>query len=325
MVRSHSFWKGRRVLVTGGAGFVGFWLASELVMRGARVYVLSQKSLPRFLVLDRDYSKKMTLIKGSITSKKLVFDTIKRHKIQTIFHLAAQAIVGKSVEGTLETLETNIRGTWLILEAARRNPTVTETVFASSDKAYGSHEHLPYRENFALQGRYPYDCSKSCADLLAQMYAVSFKLPVIVIRCANIYGGGDLNWSRLIPDALRTAFNNTTLQIRSNGKFRRDYLYVADVVDGYIRAAELLHKKNLTGEAFNLAAGRALTVLQVIQMLERVLGKKIKRNILGQGSHEIRDQYLNASKAKRILGWQPRYSHHEGFQKTAEWYRAFLK
>jgi len=318
-----SFWHKRPVLVTGGAGFVGFWLATILAERGAEVYVLSNRVAPKFS-LNRPASAKIRFVRGSVTSSRAITSILKKGRIRTVFHLAAQAIVSKSHEGPAQALETNVRGTWVVLEAARAYG-VEEIVVASSDKAYGSHDKLPYREDAALQGRNPYDCSKSCADLIAQMYAHSYGLPVAILRPANIYGPGDTNWSRLIPDALRCAFTNREFVIRSDGTFKRDYLYVEDVVDGYLRLAEELRRKRLAGQAFNLGAMKPLSVLQVIAELGKAAGDPIKYQITGRGHHEIKDQYLDASKARRVLGWKPTTSHAEGFKKTAQWYKDYLR
>jgi CDP-glucose 4,6-dehydratase len=231
------FWKGRRVLVTGGAGFIGYALATKLAEDGARVCVLDIKSsLPAHAVTARDMRKKITFVRGSVTSKKTVVSVLKRYKIQTIFDLAAEAIVDRAHADPSTALETNIKGTWVLFEAARALG-VSEIVKASSDKAYGSHDKLPYKEDAALKGVHPYDCSKSCADLIAQMYAHTFAMPVVIARCGNVYGPGDTNWSRLIPDAFRSAASGATLEIRSDGTFKRDYVYVWDAVNAYMTLA----------------------------------------------------------------------------------------
>ncbi len=201
---------------------------------------------------------------------------------------------------------------------------IKSIVVASSDRGYGSHDRLPYRETFALKGRNPYDCSKSCADLISQMYAHSYGLPVGIIRSGNIYGGGDLNWSRLIPDAIRAFLAGRTFVVRSDGTFLREYLYVEDVVSAYLILARELHAGRCVGEAFNLGTAKALSVLDILTLIERAGGRPLARRILGQGAHEIKDQYLDASKARRMLGWRPLVRPSEGIRRTIEWYRAFL-
>jgi CDP-glucose 4,6-dehydratase len=323
-MKRKQFWKNRPVLVTGGTGFVGFWLASTLAKEGAKVYLIGNHKPHRgVVILDKDYVPKMKFTEGSITNKKIIESLIRRHKIQTIFHLAAEALVERCYEDPERTLEVNVRGTWVVLEAARKYG-VKEIIVASSDKAYGSHKVLPYDESYALQGRNPYDCSKSCADLIAQMYGHSYQLPVGIIRSANIYGGGDLNWSRLIPEALRSVYMGKTFVIRSDGTFKRDYLYVQDVVDAYMRFAEEMHAKKLFGEAFNLGTNKPLSVLKVLAMIEKATGKSLEKKILGRGEHEIRDQYLAAKKIQKVLGWKPTHSPQQGFEKTTRWYKRYF-
>jgi CDP-glucose 4,6-dehydratase len=316
-------WRGRRVLVTGGSGFVGYWLASTLVQLGAQVTVLDIKPLPSFAVLPHNYKKRIHFVRGSVTSHTIVTQLIQKHKIQTIFHLAAEAIVSRSRKNPALTLDTNVRGTWTVLDAARKL-NVNEVVVASSDKAYGVHKKLPYREDAALQGIYPYDCSKSATDLIAQMYAQTYGMHIAIARCGNIYGGGDLNGTRLIPDALRCIERDITFKIRSNGMFLRDYVYVSDAVSAYIAMAEGLMREKIQWGAFNFASNRPLSVHAVIKKLESASHKKLATITLDQAQNEIPDQYLDASKARRVLGWRPKVSLQEGFKKTAQWYHHFF-
>lgn len=322
-LRPAGFWKHRRVLVTGGAGFIGYALATRLAESGAKVYVLDIKpSLPTF-ELERGARKKISFIRGSVLSKPTVARILRERRIQTVFHLAAEAIVMRAHENTESALETNIKGTWVLLECARKARNIREIVVASSDKAYGSHDKLPYLEDAALQGLNPYDCSKSCTDLIAQMYGKAFGLPVTVARCGNVYGPGDTNWSRLIPDALRTVFRGTRLNIRSDGTYKRDYIFIDDVVDAYMTLGKYVGKKKLSGEAFNFGNNKPLRVMDVLKEISGV-SPKFTYRILNTARNEIHDQYLDARKARRILKWRPRTSPHEGFHKTHAWYARYF-
>lgn len=318
-----SFWKGRRVLVTGGAGFIGYALATRLARLGARVFVLDIKpSLPPFALSDQNTRRKINYLRGSVTSRKVVDEVLKK-RIRTIFHLAAEAIVGRANKNPARTLHTNILGTWTLLESVRATRGIEEVVVASSDKAYGSHEKLPYRESAALQGLNPYDCSKSGADLIAQMYAHSFDMPITIARCGNVYGPGDANWSRLIPDAFHSALKGRTLDIRSDGTFKRDYIYIDDIVEAYILLAERTAEKEMVGEAFNFGDGKPLKVLDVLERISKV-EPSLRYRIRNIARNEIKNQYLDASKARRILGWQARVGEREGFKRTAAWHSQYL-
>lgn len=319
-----SFWKGRRVLVTGGAGFIGYALATKLVEDGARVYVLDIKpGLPKFSLGERKVRPNIVYIRGSVTSKKTLDDILKQKGIQTIFHLAAEAIVGRANKNPERTLRTNILGTWVLLESARGNRGIREIVVASSDKAYGAHEKLPYKETAALQGLNPYDCSKSGTDLVAQMYARTYSMPISIARCGNVYGPGDTNWSRLIPDAFRSIAKGRTLDIRSDGTFRRDYIHIDDIVEAYIVLAERTAKKGIAGEAFNFGNNKPLRVSDVLKELSRI-AFSLRYRILNIARNEIRDQYLDASKARRVLGWRARVGMREGYKSTAAWYAQYF-
>ena len=318
-----SFWKGRRVLVTGGAGFIGYALATKLVLLGARVYVLDIKpSLPPSALADEKTRVKITYVRGSVTSRKTLDGILKGKRIRTIFHLAAEAIVGRANKNPERTLRTNMLGTWTLLESARGGREIKEIVVASSDKAYGSHEKLPYKEDAALQGLNPYDCSKSGTDLIAQMYARSFDMPITIARCGNVYGPGDTNWSRLIPDAFRSVAKGRMLDIRSDGTFKRDYIYIDDIVEAYIVLGERTARKGMAGEAFNFGNNKPLQVLHVLEEILRVT-PNLRYRILNTARNEICDQYLNASKARRVLGWRARTNIRSGFRKTAAWYARY--
>lgn len=323
-VTREKFWKGRSVLVTGGAGFIGYALSTRLAVLSARVVVLDIKpALPAFLVDNFDARKRIRYVRGSVTSKKTVEAVFAKHKIKTIFHLAAEAIVGEANRDPVKTLTTNALGTWTVLEAARKSERIAEIVVASSDKAYGSHEHLPYTEKAALQGLNPYDCSKSCTDLIAQMYAHAFGLPIAILRCGNVYGPGDTNWTRLIPDAFRSVAHGKTLDIRSDGTFKRDYVYIADIVDAYLLIAEKIIVKKLKGEAFNIGNNKPLKVIDVLKQIQR-LEPTLRYRILNSAKNEIRDQYLDSRKALRVLKWKPKASVAQGLEHTRLWYRNYF-
>lgn len=318
------FWKGRSVLVTGGAGFIGYSLATKLAAEGAKVFVLDIKpSLPPFSLHSTDVRKKINYIRGDVTRKKTVDTVLKQKRIQTIFHLAAEAIVDRAHQDALCALETNIMGTWTILDSARSVRTISEIVVASSDKAYGSQAKLPYREDAPLRGMNPYDCSKSCTDLIAQMYGKSYALPVAVVRCGNVFGPGDTNWSRLIPDAFRSSLSGKTLEIRSDGTFKRDYVYVDDAVNAYMTLAARVAKDKLFGEAFNFGNDKPLRVSAVLKELSAVM-PQLKFHIRNTAHHEIKHQYLDSSKARRVLGWHARTPAREGFLKAGEWYSQYF-
>ena len=266
--------------------------------------------------------KKITYIRGNVVSKKIVTRVLKQKRIQTIFHLAAESIVDRAHGDPHAALETNIKGTWTLLECARQLG-VSEILVASSDKAYGSHDKLPYQEHAPLKGLHPYDCSKSCADLIAQMYAHAFTLPVAIVRSGNVYGPGDTNWSRLVPDAFRSVSRGTTLNIRSDGTYKRDYVYIDDAVSAYITLAERIAKFKLHGEAFNFGNDRPLRVMDALAHIRRV-APGLKHRISNTARSEIRDQYLDSRKARRVLMWRPRTSIREGFRKAGEWYAAYF-
>lgn len=323
--RSSSFWRSRPVLVTGGAGFIGYALATRLGELGARVVVLDiKKGLPPFTLGQRDMRRRITYVRGSVTSKKTIDGLLKRYRIRSVFHLAAEAIVSRAFAQPARALDTNARGTWVLLECIRHASSASEVVVASSDKAYGSHARLPYREEAPLQGSNPYDVSKSATDLIAQMYAHAYGMPIAVARCGNVYGPGDMHWSRLIPDALRSVARGRTLGIRSDGTFKRDYNYVDDIVDAYLILAQRLVKDDLQGEAFNFGEGKPRKVLEILRELSRV-APSLQYKILNTVQGEIHDQYLDSSKARRQLRWRHRVSMRDGLKRTATWYAQYFK
>ena len=318
------FWKNLNVLITGYEGFLGSNLTRRMISYGAKITGVDIEVGKKGNVLARGDYKRITVIKGSVTNPRLLKGIISRHKPEIVFHLAAEAIVGKCNKYPMRTFKTNIEGTWNVLEACRNNNAVRAIVIASSDKAYGSHKILPYKEIAPLCGSHPYDVSKSCADLIAHSYHHTYKLPVAITRCANLYGPGDPNFSRIVPEAIKCALLDKTLIIRSDGKFTRDYLYVLDAVNGYVLLAEKLNSLRLAGEAFNLSQERPVTVLELVNKISQILNKKANYKVLNVAKYEIKDQYLSSAKARRILNWKPQYTLIEGLKETIGWYRNYL-
>lgn len=319
-----SFWKNKRVLVTGYEGFLGSNLAAKLVCAGALVTGLDIKTHRKETILTEDILGKIKIIKGSVENYSLIFKIIKQERIEYVFHLAAMSIVGESLENPVGAFSTNIEGAWNVLEACRNSKGIKGIIIASSDKAYGIHNKLPYREDASLSGCHPYDVSKSCADLLAYTYFRTYGLPVSVTRCGNIYGPGDFNFSRIFPDALRCALSKKTLRIRSNGKFTRDYVYVDDIVDGYLTLAEKIAKLKLAGEAFNFSDESPMSVIELVKKIYRAAKIKEDYVILDSIKYEIPHQYLDSSKARRILKWRPKVSLAEGLKRTIAWHKVTL-
>jgi len=321
-----SFWNNRRVLITGYEGFLGSNLTKTLIDSGAKIIGLDIKVKRKETILSRQDLSKIVIVKGSVENFRLLSKLINESKVQTVFHLAARAIVGECLTNPVKSFSTNIKGAWNLLEACRQNKNVKEVIIASSDKAYGQKKVLPYREGDPLNGTHPYDVSKSCADLITNTYFHTYGLPVAITRCGNIYGPGDFNFSRLIPDAMRSLVINKTLKIRSNETFVRDYVYVDDVVAGYIKIVELMKKNSLSGEAFNLSDEKPITVINLLKGISKfnLCGNKLKYKIMNTAKYEIKEQYLSAAKARCVLGWKPRYSLEEGLRKTAGWYAEYF-
>lgn len=321
----NKFWNNKNVFVTGGTGFLGSYLVKKLVNYGANVTILVRDHIPQSNIYIGEEYKKVNAVQGELEDYLLIERILGEYEIDTVFHLAAQAIVGVANRNPLGTFKSNIEGTWNILEATRKSPLIKQVIVASSDKAYGDQEKLPYDENMPLQGKHPYDVSKSCADLIAQTYYETYKLPVCITRCGNLYGGGDLNFNRIIPQSIQSILNKEAPVIRSDGSFIRDYFYIEDAVDAYINLAEKVVDLNLGGQAFNFSNEIQLTVLELVNKILKIMGSDIKPIILNQGSNEIIHQYLSAKKARTILGWTPNYTIDEGLSKTVEWYKDFFK
>jgi len=319
-----NFWKNKRVLVTGFEGFLGSHLTKALIASGAKVAGLDIKVHRKETILTKDDYRKITVIKGSVTHYRLLEKILRKNKINIVFHLAAEAIVGKCHNNPLCAFATNITGTWNVLEACTKAGGIEAVVVASSDKAYGSHKKLPYKEDAPLLGNHPYDVSKSCADLIASAYFHTFGLPVAVTRCGNIYGPGDFNMSRLVPDAIRCMVASKPLFIRSDGEFIRDYVFVNDIVNGYITLAEQVKKLKLGGEVFNFSSENPMKVTEMVGEIYRAGHKDPSYKILDETVYEIRNQYLSSQKAKKILGWRVAQDLRPGLEKTIEWYRRHI-
>jgi CDP-glucose 4,6-dehydratase len=321
-----AFWSGRRVLITGATGMVGAWLVKELLRRGAQIVALVRDHDPQTEFYRSGDSAATTIVTGQLEDFMAVERALNDHEVNTVFHLAAQPIVGAALRNPLATFETNIRGTYNLLEACRRlNGLVERVVIASSDKAYGTSVQLPYTESMPLRGEQPYEVSKSCADLIATSYHRTFGMRVAIARCGNIFGGGDLNWSRLVPGVIRAGLEARPFIIRSDGQFVRDYLYVKEAVAAYCRLAECLSQPDVAGEAFNFGPETAISVLQMVGHIQRLMQTEaIGFEIRDTARGEIRSQYLDSTKARQRLGWQSRFRLDEALSETIDWYRRFF-
>lgn len=319
------FWQDRPTLVTGGTGFLGGWLIKHLLNLGADIVCLVRDWVPKSELIRANLIEQVKVVRGDICDPMLLERTLGEYEIETVFHLAAQTIVGIANRNPVSTFNTNIGGTWMLLEACRRSPKVKSIVIASSDKAYGDQEKLPYDETTPLQGKHPYDVSKSCADLIAQSYFATYKLPVAITRCGNFFGGGDLNWNRIVPGTIRFIIRGQRPVIRSDGKFVRDYFYIEDGAAAYIMLAEKVTGNSaLHGEAFNFSNETPVSALEIVERIIKLMDSKLKPIILNEASNEIREQYLSSSKARKVLKWKPLVTLDEGLSRTISWYKDFL-
>lgn len=322
---NREFWRDRAVLVTGATGLVGSWLTRSLVDAGADVVCLIRDWVPQSELVRAGSFDRVKVVRGDIRDRDALERAIGEYETGVVIHLAAQTIVGIANRNPISTFESNIQGTWNLLEACRRTGGVRSIVVASSDKAYGDQEVLPYSEDTPLAGRHPYDVSKSCADLIAQTYAQTYGLPVAVTRCGNFYGGGDLNWNRIVPGTIRAALRGQKPVIRSDGHYVRDYFYVEDGAAAYLLLAEELHERaELRGMAFNFSNETEVTVLELVRRVLSALDSSLEPVVLNEASNEIRKQSLDASRARRMLGWGPLFTLDEGLTRTIRWYREFL-
>ena len=325
-VSSKRFWQDRPTFVTGAAGLVGGWLVRRLLDLGADVVCLVRDWVPQSELVRSRLIERAQVVRGDARDQALLERLLGEYEIDTCIHLAAQTIVGIANRNPVSTFETNIGGTWALLEACRRSPMVKQVVLASSDKAYGEHDRPPYDEETPLQGRHPYDVSKSCADLIAQAYATTYDFPVVITRCGNFYGGGDLNWNRIVPGTIRSVLRGQRPIIRSDGHYVRDYFYVEDGAAVYTLLAERLSENSdLRGQAFNFSNETQVTVLELVERILGLMGSDLEPDVRDEASNEIRCQYLSATRARRMLGWRPLFTLEEGLQRTVEWYKDFLE
>jgi CDP-glucose 4,6-dehydratase len=320
------FWRDRPTFVTGGSGLLGSWLVRQLVDAGAEVVCLLRDWVPQSELVRSRTLERVRVVRGDVREQPVLERVIGEYEISAVFHLAAQTIVGVANRNPLSTFETNVGGTWAVLEACRRSATVRAVVVASSDKAYGDNGSAAYDERTPLAGRHPYDASKASADLIAQSYAATFGMPVAVTRCGNLYGGGDLNWNRLIPGTIRAVLRNERPVIRSDGSLVRDYFYVEDGVAAYLLLAErLAADPALGGEAFNFSNERRISVLDLTRRILADMHSGLEPVVLNEAKHEILHQSLLAGKARERLGWAPAFTLEQGLGRTIGWYREFFR
>ncbi|MBA3715141.1 MAG: GDP-mannose 4,6-dehydratase [Pyrinomonadaceae bacterium] len=321
----NSFWLDRPTFVTGATGLIGGWLVKRLIEQGADIVCLVRDWIPQSEFVQASLVEKVKTVRGEVQDQALMERTLGEYEIDTVIHLAAQTIVGIANRNPVSTFEANIAGTWSLLEACRRSPAVKQIVVASSDKAYGDHDVLPYEEDAPLQGRHPYDVSKSCADLIAQTYGSTYGLPVAITRCGNFYGGGDLNWNRIVPGTIRSVLRGQRPVIRSDGQFVRDYFYAEDgALANMVLAERLAQNPDLQGHAFNFSNEIQVTVLELVERLLTLMDSDLEPEVRNEASNEIRHQYLSAAKARKLLGWQPSFSLDEGLRQTIDWYKDFF-
>ena len=319
------FWKDRRVFVTGATGLVGGWLVEKVSASGADVITLVRDWVPASKLLSSSLMQKVTVVRGDLSDPLFLERILAEYEIQTVFHLAAQTIVPIANKNPLSTFESNIQGTWNLLEACRSVSSVKSIVVASSDKAYGDADILPYRETFPLNAIYPYDVSKACADMICQSYASTFDLPIVITRCGNFFGGGDLNWNRIIPGTIRAIVRGDVPVIRSDGSLVRDYIYVEDAVSAYMTLSEkLFNNKELKGEAFNFSNETQKSVLELTNLILEIMESDLKPIVQRNNNGEIKAQYLDSTKAREKLAWKAKFGIEEGLRKTIDWYKEFL-
>lgn len=321
-----SLWQDRAVFVTGATGMLGGWLVRRLQAAGASVVCLVRDWVPQCELARTGLIEEVTVVRGSVEDRDLIERALGEYEIEIVFHLAAQAIVPIANRNPISTFETNVRGVWNMLEACRRSPKIRSIVLASSDKAYGDQPTLPYSEDMPLHGQYPYDVSKSCADLIAQSYAKTFKLPVAITRCGNFYGGGDLNWNRVVPGTIRSVIRGQRPVIRSDGNCVRDYFYIEDATSAYMLLAESLYcKPELQGLAFNFSNENQISVLELVNLILHKMGSDLPLEIQNQATNEILHQYLNSERARMLLNWAPEFTLEQGLERTIAWYQEVLR
>jgi CDP-glucose 4,6-dehydratase len=320
------FWQDRPTFVTGATGLVGGSLVRRLLEARADVVCLVRDWVPQSEAARSGLLDKVKVVRGDVRDQALLERVLGEFEIASVIHLAAQTIVTIANRNPVSTLESNVAGTWALLEAARRSPTVKQLVLASSDKAYGESDELPYKEDMPLRGRHPYDVSKSCADLVAQAYGTTYGLPVAITRCGNFFGGGDLNWNRIVPGTIRSILRGQRPIVRSDGRFVRDYFYVEDGAAVYMLLAERLARDpSLASQAFNFSYEVPVSVLEIVDRIRGLMGSTLEPDVRNEAVNEIREQYLSAEKARKLFGWRPQFDLDSGLERTIGWYRDFLK
>jgi CDP-glucose 4,6-dehydratase len=321
---NEAFWQRRAVGVTGATGFIGAHLVQKLVDLGASVVILARDRTPESPLVT-SWMDRVSVVHGDLTQRDLLERMLSEYEVQTVVHLAAQSQVGVANAHALSTLEANVQGTWNVLEACHRCPTVREVVVASTDKAYGRQPVLPYTEDMPLLAINPYDVSKACADLITQSYSQVFGVPAVITRCGNFFGPGDTNWNRIVPGTIRSVLRGERPVLRSDGTMVRDYIFCADGVLAYLALAEALAQRpDLAGQAFNFSTGDPLTVLELVAAIQRATGTDLEPDIRGIASNEIDEQYLSSAKARETLGWEPTYTLEAALDATVHWYRDHL-
>lgn len=321
---SESFWRRRNVFVTGATGLLGSALTSELLRCQANVIALVRDGVPSSALVGSGDIDRVTVVRGDLVDLAVLQRAVHEYEIDSVFHLGAQTIVPIANRHPLGTFESNIKGSWNLLEACRGSRAVERIVMASTDKAYGTQASLPYSEEAPLQGQHPYDVSKSCADLLAQAYAKTYAMPIGITRCGNLYGPGDLNFNRIVPGTIRSLLHGERPIVRSDGRFVRDYFYIPDAVRAYMFLAMALDRPSLHGEAFNFSTENRLTVLELVELITKLIGKDLGPVVLNEASNEIREQSLSSAKARRLLDWAPEHTLEQGLTETIAWYRQIV-
>ncbi len=320
------FWRDRRVFVTGATGMIGAWLVKDLLARGAYVVVLVLDADPQSELYRSGDVQRISVVNGTLEDFRTLERAINAHEVDTVFHLGAQAIVGVAHRAPLPTFETNVRGTWNLLEACRLHRQLVErVVIASSDKAYGTQPRLPYTEDMPVAGMHPYEVSKSAADLIARAYYHTYDLRVGIARCGNVFGGGDLNWSRIVPGTIRSFLRGERPLVRSDGSYVRDYFYVKDAARAYLRLGERLGDPQVAGEAFNFSNESPMTVLDLVAVIQKLMdASHLEPDVRDVAEGEIHSQYLSAARAREQLGWTPEFDLEAALRETIAWYRAYL-
>ena len=323
---SATYWSGKRVLVTGASGMVGSWITQWLAGSGAYTVAFIADTDPQSELVRSGTINKVSVVNGRLENYDDVERAINNHEVDSIFHLGAQPIVGAADRAPRHTFESNIQGTWNLLDACRvLSPLVKRIVVASSDKAYGTQPILPYTEDMSMNGDHPYEVSKSCTDLISTTYARTYGTPVTIARCGNIYGGGDLNWNRIVPGTFRSLLRGEQPVLRSDGTFVRDYLHVDDIVSAYLTLGEQTDKPEFAGQGFNFSDESPLTVMQIYKAICEAAGRKdTEPLILNAASSEIKDQYLDSTKAHNVLGWRASVTLEDGLKRSFDWYRNFF-